>query len=141
MGVPFDEGSPFLAGSRFGPRALREHSLRFVSGAGGYYNPETRRQYLDHEIANGLIVDTGDADILPSNVERTFDNVTAMTRTLRERSALVVVLGGDHSITYPVVGPSIGRCTSSISTRTPTTLRSSTICASPTATPSATSPR
>src|SRR5208282_6477789 len=26
MGVPFDEGSPFLAGSRLGPRALREHS-------------------------------------------------------------------------------------------------------------------
>jgi agmatinase len=103
MGVPFDEGSPFLAGSRMGPRALREHSLRFVSGAGGFYNPETRQQYLDYEIRNSLIVDTGDADILPSNVERTFDNVTAMTRTLRERSALVVVLGGDHSITYPVV--------------------------------------
>ena len=37
MGVPFDEGSPYLAGSRMGPRALREHSLRFVSGSGGFY--------------------------------------------------------------------------------------------------------
>ncbi|MFP6729984.1 MAG: arginase family protein, partial [Alphaproteobacteria bacterium] len=30
MGVPTDDGSPFMAGSRFGPRALREHSLRFA---------------------------------------------------------------------------------------------------------------
>ncbi|MGH6916035.1 MAG: arginase family protein, partial [Geminicoccales bacterium] len=32
MGVPTDDGSPFMAGSRFGPRALREHSLRFAGG-------------------------------------------------------------------------------------------------------------
>jgi agmatinase len=29
LGVPFDEGSPFLPGTRMAPRALREHSLRF----------------------------------------------------------------------------------------------------------------
>ena len=39
MGVPTDEGSPFMPGSRFGPRAIREHSLRFVSGEPGYYDP------------------------------------------------------------------------------------------------------
>jgi agmatinase len=103
MGVPFDEGSPFLAGSRHGPRAIREHSLRFVSGAGGYYNPETRKQYLDYELKNGLIVDAGDADIRPTNVEKTFDLITSMARALINRSSLLVVLGGDHSITYPVV--------------------------------------
>ena len=30
-GVPFDEGSPFFAGSRAGPRSIREHSLRFAA--------------------------------------------------------------------------------------------------------------
>ena len=103
MGVPFDEGSPFLAGSRFGPRALREHSLRFAAGADGYYNPETRRQYLEVELGERLIVDAGDADILPTNVEKTFDNITAMARTLIARSALLVALGGDHAVTYPLV--------------------------------------
>ena len=34
LGVPTDEGSPFMAGSRFAPRALREHSLRLVRGDG-----------------------------------------------------------------------------------------------------------
>src|SRR5260221_13669734 len=78
MGVPFDEGSPYLAGSRMGPRALREHSLRFVSGGGGFYNPETRRKYLDPELKEGLILDTGDADIAPTNVEKSFANITEM---------------------------------------------------------------
>jgi agmatinase len=104
MGVPFDEGSPYLAGSRMGPRALREHSLRFVgSGKRGFYNPEAAKQYLEYELTNGLIVDAGDADILPTNVEKTFDNITAMTRAILDRKALPLVLGGDHSITYPVV--------------------------------------
>lgn len=103
MGVPFDEGSPYLAGSRMGPRALREHSLRFVSGAGGFYNPETRKKYLDVELTQNLIVDIGDADVAPTNVERTFDDVTNMVRIVLDRGALPVVLGGDHSITYPIV--------------------------------------
>ena len=60
MGVPFDEGSPYLAGSRMAPRALREHSLRFVgAGSKGFYNPETAKQYLEYEMANELIVDAG----------------------------------------------------------------------------------
>jgi agmatinase len=104
MGVPFDEGSPYLAGSRLGPRALREHSLRFVGGGSkGFYNPETARQYLEYEMANGLIVDVGDADILPTNVEKTFENITEMTRALLARGAMPLILGGDHSITYPVI--------------------------------------
>src|SRR5437899_2410504 len=102
MGVPFDEGSPFLSGSRLGPRALREHSLRFVSGSGGFYNPETRKSYLDVELTQNLIVDIGDADVAPTNVERTFAEITAMVRAVLDRGALPVVLGGDHSITYPI---------------------------------------
>jgi agmatinase len=103
MGVPTDDGSPFMPGSRFGPRALREHSLRFTGGAAGYYDPETRREYLVHEMAHDRIADTGDVDVLPTNVGRTFDNITAMTRAILDRGALIVVIGGDHAITYPVV--------------------------------------
>ena len=104
VGIPFDEGSPYLAGSRMGPRSLREHSLRFVGGGSkGYYDPEAGRQYLAFEMTNELIVDTGDVDILPTNVEKTFDNVTQMIRAVLARGAMPLVLGGDHSITYPVV--------------------------------------
>lgn len=103
MGVPTDEGSPFMAGSRMGPRALREHSLRFGQGGAGYYDPENRKQYLEVEMSQGLITDLGDADIWPADIKRTFDNTTEMTRKAREGCDLLVVMGGDHAITYPVV--------------------------------------
>ena len=48
-------------------------------------------------------MDVGDADILPTNVEDTFANITNMTRRILERGAMPVVLGGDHAITFPVV--------------------------------------
>ncbi|MBW7971993.1 arginase family protein [Bradyrhizobium sp. BR 10289] len=102
LGVPFDEGSPFMPGSRLAPRALREHSLRFYGSGQGYYDPETRREYLVEEMSQGLIADVGDVDIHPANAPRTFENITAMVRGILDRGALPVVLGGDHSITYPV---------------------------------------
>ena len=102
MGVPTDEGSPFMGGSRFGPRALREHSLRFSSGGAGFYDPETRKEYLVEEMAKGMIADVGDAEIWPTDINRSFANITAMMTTLLERGAFPVVIGGDHSITYPV---------------------------------------
>ena len=103
LGVPTDEGSPFMAGSRFGPRAIREHSLRFCAGRRGYYDPEAKRMFLDYEIANQRIADVGDVDVLPTNVEKTFDNITRTMQLILERGSFPVVLGGDHAITYPVV--------------------------------------
>lgn len=103
MGAPTDEGSPFMPGSRFGPRAIREHSLRFVTDPPGYYDPQTRRRYLAREMREERVVDVGDADVLPTNVVDTFDNITAMVRRLVDREVMPVVLGGDHAITYPVV--------------------------------------
>ena len=103
MGVPTDEGSPFMAGSRMGPRALREHSLRFGQGGKGYYDPEHRKQYLETEMSQKMITDLGDVDIWPADIKQTFDNTTEMTRKAREGCDLLVVMGGDHAITYPVV--------------------------------------
>ena len=49
------------------------------------------------------ITDIGDVDVLPTNVEKTFDNITRTVRRILDCGALPVVLGGDHAITYPVV--------------------------------------
>jgi len=103
MGVPTDEGSPYLPGSRFGPRAIREHSLRFGAGGRGYYDPTLQRRFLEHEMAHGRIADVGDADILPTNVVDTFHNITDMTRRVLDKGALPVIIGGDHAISFPVV--------------------------------------
>jgi agmatinase len=101
VGIPTDEGSPFLPGSRFGPRGIREHSLRF--GPDGFYDQRDGRDYLVEELQAGLIADTGDVDVVTTAVELTFDNVTARLGGILETGALPVVIGGDHSISYPVV--------------------------------------
>ena len=103
FGAPTDEGSPFLPGSRFGPRALREHSLRFVAEAPGYFDPNRGRQYLAREMADGLIADLGDADIIPTNIISSFESISALTARILAKGAVPIVLGGDHAITYPVV--------------------------------------
>ncbi len=101
LGVPFDEGSPFLPGSRMGPRAIREHSLRFSSEV-PLYDPDNGEEYLAEEFRRKLIVDCGDVDIRPANAARTFEVITKRVREMLEAGLFPVILGGDHSITYPV---------------------------------------
>jgi len=103
LGAPTDEGSPFMPGSRFGARSIREHSLRFVTDGRGYYDPQARRRFLEREMVERRIVDVGDADVLPTNVVDSFANITGLARKVIERGAMPVALGGDHAITYPVV--------------------------------------
>jgi agmatinase len=69
LGVPFDEGS------RMGPRAIREHSIRFPIG-GPLYDPDSDEEYLGEELRRMLIVDCGDVDIRPANPGRTFELIT-----------------------------------------------------------------
>ena len=87
-GDPFDEGSPFLAGSRAGPRSIREHSLRFAATDLGMYDPETRRTYLAYEMANRTIADVGDVDVWPTDVKSTFDNATDLTSAVLAKGGL-----------------------------------------------------
>jgi agmatinase len=101
IGVPTDEGSPYMPGSRFGPRRIREHSLRF--DVDGFYDGRTDQTYLTHELQHGLIADAGDVDVLPTNAELTWDNITSSIRRLLEAGAMPVVIGGDHAISAPVV--------------------------------------
>lgn len=107
LGVPFDEGSPFLPGSRFGPRSIREHSLRFSPR--GMFDPASQREILKDAVPHGRIVDVGDVDVVPTSPGRTFRNLTAMIGAIRARGAVPVMLGGDHAVTFPAVRAFTGR--------------------------------
>ena len=100
IGVPSDEGSPFAGGSRFGPRSIREHSLRFTHGM---YDIETETFPLEGIMGTDRIADVGDVEVLPTNAERTFEHISQAIRDVRASGAMPVVLGGDHSISFPVV--------------------------------------
>ena len=60
VGAPFDFGTQWRAGARFGPRGIREASMLFSFGHAGAYDHEDDVTYLDP--AKVRIVDIGIAD-------------------------------------------------------------------------------
>ena len=101
LGVPYDEGSPFVGGSRFCARSIREHSLRF--GGGAIYDIEINKEYLRDAIADNSIVDLGDIDVTPSRGDVTMAKLTNVVEKVVDQKILPIILGGDHTITYPIV--------------------------------------
>ena len=95
VGLPFDLALGFRPGARFAPRALREASLRSVPPFTGL-DGVTR-------LAGVTFVDAGDV-VLPSlEPEMARQRITEAARLVRERCRLPVFLGGDHSVTYPIL--------------------------------------
>lgn len=92
VGVPLDAGTTYRSGTRFGPEALRR-----VSSLGYGYNPERGADL--RESLN--MVDVGDIQVIPANIEKSFDQIALAIGYITERSVFPVVLGGDHSIGYP----------------------------------------
>lgn len=100
LGVPFDQAVGFRSGTRFGPKSIRDISVRYrLSGEQpGYWDLRTE-EYR----ANCRIVDCGDTEVPPLDWEQCFNNITRDVKTILEKDTFPVVMGGDHSITFPVV--------------------------------------
>ncbi|MBX2856580.1 MAG: agmatinase [Rhodobacteraceae bacterium] len=100
LGAPFDFGTQWRPGARFGPRAIREASTLFAFGHAGAYDHEDDVTYLGSDVR---IVDLGDADIIHTNTERSHANIEHGVRKILAAGAVPVVLGGDHSVNIPCV--------------------------------------
>ena len=106
LGVPFDLGVGYRSGARFGPKAIRDISVRYrLSGdRPGYWDLRTERYR-----AACRVVDFGDVITAPLDWEQCYANITRDVGRLLERDVFPVVLGGDHSITFPVLRAFEGR--------------------------------
>jgi agmatinase len=100
MGAPFDFGTQYRAGARFGPRAVREASTLFSFGHAGAYDHEDDCTYLP---ASVRIVDIGDADIIHTDTARSHANIRTGVKAMLAAGALPVVIGGDHSVNIPCI--------------------------------------
>ncbi|EPX81981.1 Agmatinase [Salipiger mucosus DSM 16094] len=100
LGAPFDAGTQFRAGARFGPRAVREASTLFSFGHAGAYDHEDDVTYLGPEVR---IVDMGDADIVHTDTLKSHANIRTGVEAALAAGALPVVIGGDHSVNIPCV--------------------------------------
>jgi len=100
LGAPYDAGTQYRSGARFGPRAVREASTLFSFGHAGAYDHEDDATYLGGDVR---IVDIGDADIIHTKTTESHANIEHGVRKVLEAGALPVTIGGDHSINIPCI--------------------------------------
>jgi agmatinase len=97
LGAPFDGGTSYRAGARFGPRAIREAC---------YLGHDGSRPSLAMR-ADGLrdlvVVDAGDVEMYSGDVMRSCADLEAAVTRVAETGAMPLVLGGDHTVTWPNV--------------------------------------
>ena len=92
IGVPFDTGSSFRVGARFGPEGIRSasHLLR-------PYNPSQDISIFDHL----SVTDYGDVPVVPGFIEESYEKIEEGLEEVHRAGVVPVVLGGDHSIALP----------------------------------------
>jgi agmatinase len=91
IGAPFDDAVSHRPGARFGPRAIRE---AYVTGDYSLQLDIAPYDHLD-------VVDAGDVLLAPGDPERAHGAIYRRVLEVAETGAIPIVLGGDHSITWP----------------------------------------
>jgi agmatinase len=90
IGIPFDTGTSFRSGARFGPEAIRSASALLRP-----YHPAFELDLLE-AVAT---VDYGDLPIAPGDTEGTYRRVEEALAPVVDAGVFPLVMGGDHSIT------------------------------------------
>ena len=94
VGVPFDGGTTYRPGPRFGPRNVRAQSSIIRP-----WNPVLKvNPFEKHRTA-----DFGDLAVNPLSIEDTFRRIEAGVKPLLEAGARCACVGGDHSISLPLL--------------------------------------
>ena len=94
-GIPFDQAVTHRAGTRFGPRAVREASTMIAGDApyGWGFSPLEEFAMADH---GDMAFDYARPAEVPGLIERHIASVL-------NQGAACLTLGGDHSITLPIL--------------------------------------
>lgn len=94
VGVPFDGGTSFRPGARFGPAHIREHSRQLHP----YHAPHDAHPFRDLQV-----VDAGDLGVGPYDIPRAVESIQAGADRLVRQGTRLVALGGDHTIALPLL--------------------------------------
>ena len=94
LGIPYDGGTSYRPGARFGPRAVREQSSLIRS-----WHPVLNV----HPFERLRVADCGDVDVIPISIEETYAAVSRRIDELSAVGAVPLCVGGDHSVTLPIL--------------------------------------
>jgi agmatinase len=94
IGVPFDGGTTYRPGPRFGPRHVRAQSAIIRP-----WNPILKlNPFTEHRVA-----DFGDLPVNPLSIEDTFRRIEQGITPVLDAGARCLCVGGDHSISLPIL--------------------------------------
>ncbi len=91
LGIPFDSGTSYRPGARFGPAAVREASRALRTA---YHPPHDLEPF-----AKLQVVDAGDVPANPFSIEEALEQIEAGYTERLETGATVLGIGGDHTVT------------------------------------------
>jgi agmatinase len=95
LGVPFDTGTSYRPGARFGPMAVRQASRHLRPG----HHVELDITPLEHI----QVVDAGDVPVTPFNIDDAMGQISGHASDLLKGHRKVVAIGGDHTIALPML--------------------------------------
>lgn len=94
LGAPYDGGTSYRSGTRFGPRILRTTDYSPFDGS---------RPHLAlgvDPLRDITVKDAGDVCMPPTDIMISLDAVTEAVEKVAKAGSVPVVLGGDHSVTF-----------------------------------------
>lgn len=94
VGVPFDSGTSFRPGARFGPSYIREHSRQLHP----YHAVHDTFPFRNQQIA-----DAGDFGVTPYGIGAAVESIYSKASRLTAQGTRIMALGGDHTIALPLL--------------------------------------
>ena len=95
VGIPFDSGTSYRPGARFGPQAIRQASRHLRT----QYHPS----YDTEPFAEQQVADAGDISCNPYNIEKAVKEIQTSATELLGKAGSIISLGGDHTIALPLL--------------------------------------
>lgn len=89
FGAPFDSTTSYRPGARFGSAAMRHES----------YGLETYSPYLDSDLEDISVFDSGDIELPMGSAEMALDAISGRTAEILSDGKLPLMFGGEHLVT------------------------------------------
>ena len=95
LGIPFDSGTSYRPGARFGPQAIRQASRHLRYNFHPAYGTEPFREIQ--------VADAGDVPCNPYSITEAIDQIESAASELLSSVGALISLGGDHTIAVPLL--------------------------------------
>ena len=95
IGIPFDSGTSYRPGARFGPQSIRQASRHLRTNFHPAYDTEPFKQLQ--------VADAGDVACNSYHIEEAIGQIEAAASDLLTKADSIVSLGGDHTIAVPLL--------------------------------------